>query len=501
MARKLDEKELLTLSVSELQELLIEKHNLSGFKLRAILFTVPRDIALARAQKLDDDRASGNILGPLHGIPIIVKDAYATHPDLGMPTTAGSFALLGSRPKRNAVVVDRLLDAGMIILGKTSMTEFSNYKDSKTYPGWTPIGGQSQSAYVVGGIQKGDYKLGDSSPGGSSTGVAVGISAGFSPLGIGTETDGSLNTPASRAALFALKLTVGSASGEGIISISSTFDSLGGMGKTVKDVALLTDVLLNPEPRKKFPPKGLSEFLVNNWKDIKVGFVDASYWQLPPGLFVSDDEYKAQMKTALEDAATQIASYGATVINPVDLIPASCLKFGDEPAMPIIMRHEFHQLINDYLANFLEESKVRSLKDLVQFNLEHSSDELPIECPGQDLLLNSLEDKTSFEKVEGARVAVKEIAKNGIDKVFDDHGIEAIIAPTDSPISSLASAAGYPIATVPLGRRTTNGRPFGASILARSNHEHILIKIMSAWEATFPKREIPTLFLNDSSRL
>ena len=125
-------------------------------------------------------------------------------------------------------------------------------------------------------------------------GVAVGISAGFSPIGVGTEIDCSLNTPASRAALFALKVTVGAASRDGSISISSTFDSLGGMGKTVRDVAVLTDVLLDPGPRAKFP-NGLSDFLVDSWQGIRVGFVDASLWQLPPKLLVSDDEYKKQM--------------------------------------------------------------------------------------------------------------------------------------------------------------------------------------------------------------
>lgn len=132
------------------------------------------------------------------------------------------------------------------------------------------------------------------SPGGSSTGVAVGVSAGFSPLGVGTETDGSLNPAASRAALYALKVSVGSSSCQGVISISSTIDSLGGMAETVKDVAHLTDALLNANVRAGFPG-GLVKFLTDSWKGIRVGVVDASLWQLPPQLLVSDDEYKEQM--------------------------------------------------------------------------------------------------------------------------------------------------------------------------------------------------------------
>lgn len=200
------------------------------------------------------------------------------------------------------------------------------------------------------------------SPGGSSTGVAVGVSAGFIPLGIGTETDGSLNTPASRAALSALKVSVGSSSSQGVISISSTFDSLGGMGKTVKDVALLTDALLNEDVRAGFPG-GLVEFLTDSWKDIRVGVVDASLWQLPPHLLVSDDEYKEQMvtvdlspslklphgyqiqKSALDGTAAEIKKQGAYVVHPLHLLPASSLKVDDEPVMPIIMSAACHHAV------------------------------------------------------------------------------------------------------------------------------------------------------------
>ncbi|KAK4234149.1 amidase signature enzyme [Achaetomium macrosporum] len=461
MARLLSESELLTAPAWELQELLVsgettsveivtsfldqmERHNLNGHQLRAILFTAPRDVALARAKQLDDERAHNHLRGPLHGLPIIVKDVYATHADLGMPTTAGSFALLGSRPKRNAVLICRdYTFPGLVVIGKTSLT----------------------------------------SPGGSSTWSAVGVSAGFAPLGLGTERDGSLVTPGNRAALFGLTIMVGAASRTRIIGISSTFHSPGAVGRTVRDVALVTDVLLDPDAPNR-SPHGLSAFLVNNWKGIRVGFVDTSRWQLPDSLFHSDDEYKQQMKSTFEDAATKIREAGGTVVSPIDLPHASSLKLEDEAAMPIVMRHEFRVLLDDYLQDYLEDSKVRSLKEL----------ELPDECPGQDLLINSLEDATPVDKVERARAALKRIAKTGIDRALDEHNIQAIIAPTDSPFSSLASSSGYPIATVPLGRRNTNGRPFGVSILARTNEEGTLIRIMSAWEAMFPKREIPTLF-------
>ncbi|KAG8162677.1 hypothetical protein KVR01_007155 [Diaporthe batatas] len=344
----------------------------------------------------------------------------------------------------------------------------------------------TQSAYVVEGTKKGDWKLSDRSPGGSSTGVAVGISAGFSPLGIGTETDGSLNTPASRAALFALKVSVGSSSSQGVISISSTFDSLGGMGKTVKDVALLTDALLNNNAKAGFPG-GLVNFLTDSWKGIRVG------------------------KSALDGAAQKIRAQGAFVVHPLHLLPATALKLDDEPAMPIVMRYEFRELMDEYLSSYLEESQTGTrhmrprsfLKVTLCFYIRYriSMSDMYTDYPGQDLLASALEDQTPLEKVLRAREAVRRIATSGINEALDEHNLQAIIATTDSPISSLASSAGYPIATVPLGRRNSNGRPFGAAIMTRAGDEGTLIQIMSAWEATFPKREIPTLFLNAKSEI
>lgn len=189
------------------------------------------------------------------------------------------------------------------------------------------------------------------------------------------------------------------------------------------------------------------------------------------------------------------------MVHPLDLLPASSLKLDDEPTMPIIMRHEFRELMDEYLSSYLEESQVRSLRELVEWNKAHATQELPEDYPGQNLLTSALEDQIPPEKVLRAREAAKRIATTGINKALDEYNLQAIIAPTDCPISSLASSAGYPIATVPLGRRNTNGRPFGASIMTRAGDEGTLVQIMSAWEATFPKREIPTVFLDDISKI
>ena len=170
----------------------IEKHNKAGLGLRAIISTAPREMVLARAAELDSERLSGKVRSALHGIPIIIKDAVITSKALGMPTTAGAIAFENAYGKSNAAVIERLLLSGLIILGKASMTEFCGLKATCMTAGWSARNGLTQSAYITGGFREDDLFKGRSGPGGSSSGSAVGVSAGFAPLSIGTETSGSI---------------------------------------------------------------------------------------------------------------------------------------------------------------------------------------------------------------------------------------------------------------------------------------------------------------------
>jgi amidase len=272
----LEKDELSSVKIVETYLSQIERHNKARLKLQALISVAPRQLAIERAQLLDDERKAGKTRSPLHGIPIVLKDAIVTHASLGMPTTAGSKAFLSAKANHNAVVVDKLLDAGLIILAKANLTEFCGLVGPTMMPGYSSAGGQTISAYVRGGIEKDETIAGHSGPGGSSTGSAVAVSAGFAPLAIGTETSGSVIMPASRAGLYAMKLTVGSSPCEGVFRICKTFDSLGPMAMTAEDLELLVDIILE----RKGPESEHLKKAVPVQKGLKVGFVDPRIWNL-----------------------------------------------------------------------------------------------------------------------------------------------------------------------------------------------------------------------------
>jgi amidase len=272
----LEKNEITSVSIVETYLSMIECHNKAGLRLNALISVAPRDVVLEKARLLDEERQAGNVRSPLHGIPIILKDAIVTDASLGMPTSAGSRAFLNSKTKRNAALVDTLLEAGLIIIGKANMTEFCGMVSTKMNPGYSSVAGQTLSAYVRGGIEKNETILGHSAPGGSSTGSAVAVSAGFAPLAIGTETVGSIVTPSVRAALYAMKLTHGITSCEGIFRICETYDAPGPMAKCTEDLQLLVDVMLKNSridsvqlKKEESTPIGL-----------KVGFADPRIWAM-----------------------------------------------------------------------------------------------------------------------------------------------------------------------------------------------------------------------------
>lgn len=247
----------------------IEKHNRAGLELQAIISVAPREIVLTRAEDLDQERRDGLTRGPLHSIPIIVKDAFMTAKDLGMPTTAGAVAFKHSFARHNAPVIENLLDQGMIILGKASMTEFCGLKATNMTTGWCAVNGLTQSAWIKGGVRKSDIWYGRSTPGGSSSGSGVGVSAGFAPLSLATETSGSICMPANRAGLYSMKATLGTVSTDGVFPLGKEMDGIGGMAKCSEDLALLMTAING----SRFDPAASK-----TWKDVSVGFVDPKVW-------------------------------------------------------------------------------------------------------------------------------------------------------------------------------------------------------------------------------
>ena len=213
--------------------------------------------------------ASGKVRSPLHGIPIIVKDAIMTSVATGMHTTAGAAVFKNCFALTNADILERLICQGLIILGKASLTEFCGHKATCTTAGWCALNGQTQSAFIKGGFRKDDLFMGRSGPGGSSSGSAVGVSAGFAPLSLGTETSGSVVMPANRAGLYAMTPTLGTVSLEGVFALSRDFDKIGGMAKCPRDLALLMDALNG---------SGFSGPVERGWDDISIGFVDPAVW-------------------------------------------------------------------------------------------------------------------------------------------------------------------------------------------------------------------------------
>ncbi|KAJ9165614.1 Amidase family protein [Coniochaeta hoffmannii] len=449
----------------------IEKYD--GY-LHAVICSAPHERVIRAAALLDDERAAGKVRGPLHGIPVLVKDNIATQPDLGMETTAGSVALVGSRPRRNADVVQRLIDAGAIVIAKANLSELSYFKrTAKARAGWSPVGGQTQSAYVRGGIQEEDTVAGHSNPGGSSSGSAVGVSAGYAPLALGTETHGSLILPANRAALYALKPTVGLISATGIVPISRVCDSAGPMAKSAADLAILLDVLVDAA-KPTVPKGGYTAAVTTSWKGLRIGTLDPDAWMFSEELRKPVEEADAEMIRDIRDARFTI---------------------GEKGVLSQIFQATFQAELEGYLAD-LEASKVRTLAELIQFNKDHSDVELPEEYPDQEFLTSSLDKALPGSTLEDLIAQLRRLGRDeGIDQVFRDYDINILVGPVESQISLFAAAAGYPIASLPLGYLHYNGRPHGLAAIASANHEADLIQLMSAWEATRPARQPPSLSL------
>jgi len=462
-----------------------------------VISTAPRASLLTRAAELDAERAAGKIRGPLHGIPILVKDNVATHPDLGMDTTAGSLALAGSRPKRNADIVDSLLEAGAIILGKANLSELSNFKGKNLYSGWSAVGGQTQSAYVPGGIKPDEPPHTHSGPSGSSTGSAQAVAAGFAPVSIGTETDASLHSPSGLAALYTIKPTIGLASTRGIVPISDFSDAPGPMTKCVEDLAVLLDVLVDSK-LTNIPPGGYTTALNKSWADLRVGVLSPSDWE---DKFEVKDSPDSKLVAKQEEEETTkayetIKSHAKEFHSGIDLISIDELTV--DPSRPgtalwDLFVGDFKKNMDAYLSD-LETSSVRTLEDIVGFNKKNADRELPPKNPNQETCETALKNIFDSSQRQKHLEIIRSVGRDrGIDATLSKYNIDVIIGPNEGEWTSLAACAGYPLATLPLGYLDYNGRPFALLAVAKAHQEATLIKVMSAWEATFPARKPPPL--------
>ncbi|KAF2229281.1 amidase signature enzyme [Viridothelium virens] len=469
----------------------IGKHNTRGMKLRAVLRVERQETLFKQAQDLDKEREEKGPRSPMHGIPVLVKDMISSS-STGLEMTCGSYALENSRYEGDATIVQRCRAAGMIVLAKSNLTEWGNMKDIAMTGGWSAFGGQTQSPYAEGGVDPNDTWLGHSNPGGSSSGSAAGVAAGFAPVSIGTESEGSIVTPASRAALYSIKPTFGNLPKHGVFSAVPTFESAGPLAKTPRDLADLTAILMDQE--------SCSSRLTGRWDGLGLAFVDPTKWRWPQAIYGSNDEFEKQYLHELKQAANMLAARGVRVAQKANFPTFEEIFENKEDAQTIEHLTQFQLL--DAVAQSLQGfvfSKVKSIPDIIEFNKTHPDLELPPEHPGQEALEAALKPILTKDQFERGLSVVQKSCLEAIERCLTEYGVDAILAPSESHLCGHAAAAGVPIGTIPLSFAKFNGRPFGFHILVRAREEETMFRIMSAWEATFPQASMPPpLLMHDT---
>ncbi|HYO66262.1 MAG TPA: amidase [Archangium sp.] len=440
--------------------------------------------ALAIATALDEERKAKGPRGPLHGIPVLIKDNIGTADK--MQTTAGSLALVGAVPSRDAFVVERLRAAGAVILGKTNLSEWANFRSTHSSSGWSGRGGQCRNPYAL-----------DRTPSGSSSGSGAATAANFCAVSVGTETDGSIVSPSAASSLVGLKPTLGLVSRSGIIPLSHSQDTAGPMTRTVADAAALLGVLagIDPSDAVTASSKGhahadYTRFLdPHGLKGARIGVPRERFFGYHP----ATDALVAQ---ALELMKAQ----GAVIVDEAPIPTASKM---DEPEMEVLL-YEFKADIEAYLAGLGDKTRLKTLADLIRFNEEHRDTELP--WFGQELFLQAQEkgpltDKKYLKALAACRKLSRE---QGIDAVMAKHKLDALVAPTQAPpglidlvngdhwlgsSSSPAAVAGYPSITVPAGY--VAGLPVGLSFIGRAWSEPVLLRLAFAYEQASKHRRAP----------
>ena len=453
-----------------------------GPTLRHVLEVNPD--ALKIAEELDGERKQGHVLGPLHGVPILVKDNLDTADR--MTTTAGSMALEGSVAGRDAFVVRKLREAGAVLLGKANLSEWANFRSTHSSSGWSGRGGQAKNPYAL-----------DRNPSGSSSGSAGAVAANLCAAAIGTETDGSIVSPSSCCSIVGVKPTVGLVSRSGIIPISHTQDTAGPMARTVEDAAIVLGAIAGPDERddatRRADQHVNHDYRTSLRKDglrgARIGVVRSeSFGQGPAASKV------------LADSINAMKSEGAVLIDPIEFPNVG--KLGD-PETKLLL-YEFKSGINAYLANLGPRAKVKSLDELIAFNQQHQDREMPFF--GQELFemaakKGALDTPEYRQALQTCREATR---ANGIDAAMDAHNLEALVAITAGPpclidlvngdantggSSTLAAAAGYPSITVPAGY--VFGLPVGLSFFGRAFSEPVLFRLAYAFEQATKVRRPP----------
>ena len=461
----------------------LEAMDRQGPELRSMIEINPD--ALAIADELDAERQANGPRGPLHGIPVALKDNLDTHDR--MTTTAGSLALAGSIPPRDSFVAERLRAAGAILLGKLNMSEWAYFRGERATSGWSARGGQCKNPYAL-----------DRNPCGSSSGSGTAASANLCALTVGTETGGSIMCPSSSNGIVGIKPTVGLWSRSGIIPISHSQDTAGPMTRTVRDAAILLGGAVGVDPRDEATSR--SE---GNFHPDYAQFCDPAGLQgARIGVARSFTGFDPRVAALFDDAIQAMADAGAVIVDPANLPEAA---WNDELPL-LLLEYEFKADLNAYLATLGEDAPVRTLAEIIAFNEANAELEMP--HFGQERMIASeargpLTDEAYRNAVRTIQRANRE---DGIDALMDEHQLDAIVAPTrDLPwvtdhikgdrldggsSAGPAAIAGYPDISVPMG--FVSGLPAGVSFFGRAWSEPVLIRVAYAYEQATRQRRAPT---------
>jgi len=487
---------LTALSLVRMYLARIQTLDRSGPHLNSILELNPDAESIAMA--LDAERRRGEVRGPLHGIPILLKDNIDTADR--MITAAGSLALVGAAPAQDSTVAAKLRDAGAVLLGKTNLSEWANFRSFFSSSGWSGRGGQCNNPYVL-----------DRNPCGSSSGSGAAPSANLCAASIGTETDGSIVCPANANGVVGIKPTVGLVSRAGVVPISHSQDTVGPHGRTVADAAAVLGAIASVEPDTRDPatstgPTGDRGAVYSDY----VQFVD------PNGLDGArigipragvTDSLTEEVSRAFDAAVAAIEGAGATIVDPADIPTIDQINASFEELVVLVF--EFKRDLNAYLATRSDvaldrEGFDRTLGGLIAFNLAHADEEL--KWFGQEwfeLAEAEIFDQPTYDAAapEARRIG----GPDGIDAVLQENTLDALISPTDSPswttdlvngdhfifgTSAPAAIAGYPIINVPMGNAF--GLPVGMSFYGTAFSEPTLLKVASGFEAATRARLKPS---------
>lgn len=461
----------------------IEALDKNGPNLNSFICLNPDVLEDARA--LDKELKEGKVRGPLHGIPVTLKDNIDAK---GMPTTAGSRALANSYPLDDSFVAKKLRDAGAIILGKVSLSEWANFRGSLSSSGWGGVIGQTKNPYFL-----------DRNPCGSSSGSGVAVSANLCMLSVGTETNGSIVCPSHANGIVGIKPTVGLISRRGVVPIASTMDSPGPMGRSVADVAIglgiLAGVDIDDEKTSVAEGEILTDYTsflnIDGLKGKRIGF-----FTKPMGVHFKVDELMSKTIELLKNEGVEIIE-----IDEISIPETAASAFE-------VMLYEYKDGLNKYFASLGPDAPIKNLEELIEFN---KNDEIELEFYNQAYLemAQAKGDLDSPEYKKALAAMIKQSREEGIDKIMDKHNLDAIVAPTGSPAwktdwtngdsyhigsSSPSAQAGYPIISLPMG--VIEDLPVGVSFFGRAWSEGVLIEIAYAFEQKTKQRIVPKFIAN-----